>query len=188
MEFKILEVPSKLELLEAVRNSPLQEFTTLLEDIIIYKELIEVSKIYSKVRLENILRMVPFDKQKVISIMLRTKEHEVLQFEFDESNNLIIFKQKESDTDPFIIVKKLAREVAYLAEKVRRPNRDEIVRHAQMFLDDAKELYFRIRPYKSQQFREKLKQPMRELRNEELDRERKEQAEKEEQDRIRKEQ
>ena len=57
---------------------------------------------------------------------------------------------------------------------MRKPNRDEIVKQAQLFIDDAKELYFRIRPYKSQQFREKLKQPMRELRNSEMERERKE--------------
>jgi translation initiation factor 3 subunit A len=174
IEFKILDVPEKLSLLDCVKTSPHFEFTSLLEDVIIYKELIEISKIYSKVRLENILRMVPFDKQKVITILLRTKEHEVLQFEFDESNNLIIFKQKEHDTDPYIIVKNLARDVAYIAEKVRKPNRDEIVKQAQLFIDDAKELYFRIRPYKSQQFREKLKQPMRELRNSEMERERKE--------------
>lgn len=62
VEFKILEVPEKLSLLDAVRSSPLSEFTTLVEDVIIYKELIEISKIYSKVRLENILKMVPFNK------------------------------------------------------------------------------------------------------------------------------
>lgn len=52
-----------------------------------------------------------------------------------------------------------------MAEKIRKPNRDEIIKFAQLFIDDASELYFRIRPYKSQQFREKLKQPMRELRH-----------------------
>jgi hypothetical protein len=118
--------------------------------------------------------MVPFDRQRIIAILLRTKEQEVLQFEFDEFNNIIIFKQKELDTDPYLILKKLARDVAFIAERVRKPKRDEIARHAQLFLDDAKELYFRIRPFKSQQFREKLKQPMKELRNSEMERERKE--------------
>lgn len=59
------------------------DFAPLIEDVIIYQELIEISKIYSRVRFENILKMVPFDKQRVLTILLNTKEHEVLQFEFD---------------------------------------------------------------------------------------------------------
>jgi hypothetical protein len=80
VEFKILEVPDKVNLLNAVRTSIHSEFATLIEDVIIYKELIEISKIYSKVKLENILKMVPFDRQRIIAILLRTKEQEVLQF------------------------------------------------------------------------------------------------------------
>jgi hypothetical protein len=62
LEFKILEVPEKLGLLKEVRESTHKEFAPLIESVIIYQELIEISKIYSKVRLDNILRMVPFER------------------------------------------------------------------------------------------------------------------------------
>jgi hypothetical protein len=58
VEFKILEVPDKVNLLNAVRTSIHSEFATLIEDVI----------------------MVPFDRQRIIAILLRTKEQEVLQF------------------------------------------------------------------------------------------------------------
>lgn len=80
LEFKILEVPEKLGLLKEVRESVHQEFATLIENVIIYQELIEISKIYSKVKFDNILKMIPFGRERVMNVLLTTREREVLQF------------------------------------------------------------------------------------------------------------
>lgn len=162
IEFKILEVPEKLKLLDKVRET---DFASLIEDVIIYQELIEISKIYSCVRFENILKMIPFDKQRVLTILLNTKEHDVLQFEFDESKNLIIFRQKEMDSDAFLTLRKLARDVTFLAERIIKPNEQEVKKQANLFLDGARDYYDRIRPDSLQKFKDDLKKPMRELRS-----------------------
>lgn len=73
----------------------------------------------------------------------------------------MVFRQKEIDSDAFLTLRKLARDVTFLAEKIRKPDRMEVKRQAELFLNDAEQIYDVIRPGKLQKFKEDLRKPMK---------------------------
>ena len=140
-----------------------REFGDKIEKNIVSQQLNDLSKIYTKIRLENICRLVPFKKDEVLSILLVAQQNGTLEFKFDEVNGIVEFKQKSEEKTAYSELNRVSKEIALIAEKLSSGETTFILKKVEDFLANGKELY-EIRKNKISEFLENLKKPKKEAR------------------------
>ena len=71
LDFDLTSLAKGLKLLENVsKNSEYKGFLDLLEEILIYKQLISVAQVYQRIKYQSLLAIIPFPKEKVEKVLL----------------------------------------------------------------------------------------------------------------------
>jgi hypothetical protein len=71
LEFDLSSLSRGLELLEKTEDN---EFKSLLQSNLIYKQLISVAEVYRKIKLESLLALIPLSREKILNILLKSHE------------------------------------------------------------------------------------------------------------------
>ena len=80
LQFDLSSLSRGLELLEKIQEN---EFKELLQNNLIYKQLISLAEVYSKIKLESLLALIPLSRQKILSILLKSHEERIIDFSLD---------------------------------------------------------------------------------------------------------
>lgn len=97
LEFDLESLTKGLELINQITNDHYNEFKTLIEDILIYKQLQSISEIYQRIKIESLLSLIPLSRQKIERILLSSYHQKILDFVLDEDQKIIIFEDKSSE-------------------------------------------------------------------------------------------
>lgn len=63
LDFDLTSLAKGVKLLEAIsKNGDYKEFIELLEEILIYKQLISVAQVYHRIKYQSLLSIIPFSK------------------------------------------------------------------------------------------------------------------------------
>ena len=66
LEFDLASLDKGLKLLDPIsRENEYKEYIDLLEDILIYKQLISITGVYQRMKYENLIRLIPLPKPKI---------------------------------------------------------------------------------------------------------------------------
>ena len=99
LEFDLDSLTKGLEILNQITNQNCVEFKSLIEDILIYKQLQSVSEIYQRIKMDSLLSLIPLQKQKIERILLSSYHQRILDFVLDEDQKIIIFEDKSSEKE-----------------------------------------------------------------------------------------
>lgn len=99
LEFDLESLSKGLEILSQITNDHYSEFKTLIEDILIYKQLRSISEIYQRIKIESLLSLIPLPRQKIERILLSSYHQKILDFVLDENQKIIIFDDKSSEKE-----------------------------------------------------------------------------------------
>jgi hypothetical protein len=99
LEFDLDSLTKGLEILNQITNQNCVEFKSLIEDILIYKQLQSVSEIYQRIKMDSLLSLIPLPKQKIERILLSSYHQRILDFVLDEDQKIIIFEDKSSEKE-----------------------------------------------------------------------------------------
>ena len=99
LEFDLESLSKGLEILAQITNDNYAEFKTLIEDILIYKQLQSISEIYQRIKIESLLSLIPLPRQKIERILLSSYHQKILDFVLDENQKIIIFEDKSSEKE-----------------------------------------------------------------------------------------
>lgn len=83
LEFDLSSLAKGLEILNQITNESYSEFKTLIEDILIYKQLQSISETYQRIKIESLLSLIPLPKQKIERILLSSYHQKILDFIMD---------------------------------------------------------------------------------------------------------
>lgn len=180
LDFDLSSLSKGMELLQAIsREQDYKEVIDLLEDILIYKQLISVAEVYQRIKYDSLISIFkPLSKDKIERVLLECHHRKVIDFVLDEKQGIIIFEDQLQETNPYEEFLACFVDIALLHEETRKHEKDFIVKKAIEFTNTAKEYYGTIRPYKIDEYRKKLKKPRQELEERERERQRKIQEEK----------
>lgn len=64
LEFNMTSLTKGLDLLKKI-NEKHGEFITLLENILIYKQLISIAQVYQRIKYDHLLKLTPLPKEKI---------------------------------------------------------------------------------------------------------------------------
>lgn len=93
LDFDLTSLDKGLRLLDSLkRDGEYKEYIYLLEDILIYKQLISISNVYQRMKYENLIKLIPLPKQKIEKILLESHQRKVIDFVLDEKNGIISFE------------------------------------------------------------------------------------------------
>lgn len=96
LEFDLSSLTKGLSLLNEIKQESYSEFKCLIEDILIYKQLLSISEIYQRIKIESLLTMIPLPRHKIEKILLDSYHQKLLDFVMDENQKIIIFEDKNS--------------------------------------------------------------------------------------------
>ena len=165
VDFSILNVAEKLPLLKQLKesNDDNLQFVPLIEKALVSQQMLEISKIYTRISLKNIDRIVPFSLELVFSVLLLAETNGTIHFKYDEEKKLIEFKQKSEEKTAYSELNRVAKEIALIAEKLNTGETTYILKKVTDLLSNGKGLY-EIRKNKIADFLENLKKPKKEAR------------------------
>lgn len=95
----------------------------MLEDILIYKQLISVAEVYQRIKYESLISIIPFPKEKIERVLLECHHRKVVDFVLDEKQGIIIFEDQLEETNPYEEFLSCYVDVALLHEDTRKHER-----------------------------------------------------------------
>lgn len=161
MEFDLESLKKGLELLGNIGNGRFTDFKELIEDILVYRQLQSVSEIYQRIKIDSLLALIPLERQKIERILLSSYHQKILDFVLDEDQKIIIFEDKSSqkESTPTETFLDTYLDLAIEKEKQRDDDEKHIMKKLQGFVETSEEYYWKIRQYKIDEYRKKLKKP-----------------------------
>lgn len=161
LEFDLESLSKGLELLGCIGNGKYSDFKGLIEDILVYRQLQSVSEIYQRIKIDSLLALIPLEKQKIERILLSSYHQKILDFVLDEDQKIIIFEDKSSqkESTPTETFFETYIDLAIEKEKQREDDQKHIMKKLQDFVATSEDYYWKIRQYKIEEFRKKLKKP-----------------------------
>lgn len=161
MEFDLESLTKGLELLGNIGNGRFTDFKELIEDILVYRQLQSVSEIYQRIKIDSLLALIPLERQKIERILLSSYHQKILDFVLDEDQKIIIFEDKSSqkESTPTETFLDTYLDLAIEKEKQRDDDEKHIMKKLQGFVETSEEYYWKIRQYKIDEYRKKLKKP-----------------------------
>ena len=95
LDFDLTSLDKGLKLLNHIpQNEEYQEYIALLEDILIYKQLISISGVYQRMKYDNLIKFIPLPKAKIEKVLLESHQRKVIDFILDEKQGIITFEEK----------------------------------------------------------------------------------------------
>ena len=107
------------------------------------------------------LALIPLEKQKIERILLSSYHQKILDFVLDEDQKIIIFEDKSSqrESTPTEAFFDIYIDLAIEKEKQRDDDQKHILKKLQDFVTTSEDYYWKIRQYKIEEYRKKLKKP-----------------------------
>lgn len=180
LDFDLASLGKGLELLQLLtRDKEYADYIALLEDILIYKQLISISGVYQRMKYDNLIKLIPLPKSKIEKVLLESHQRKVIDFVLDEKQGIISFQEKSDETNPYEEFLSTYIDVALLHEETREVDRKHILNKVTEFTHNAEDYYWKVREYKIEEYKKKLKKPKQELQLKEREKEKKEKQERE---------
>lgn len=158
LDFDLTSLPKGLKLLETIsKEGEYAEFIELLEDILIYKQLMSVAEVYQRIKYDSLLSIIPLPKAKVEKVLLDCHHRKVIDYVLDERQGILIFEDHLEETNPYEEFLSCYHTIALLREENRKQDHQFIVKKTMDFIATADSYYNSERFGLIMEYRRKLK-------------------------------
>lgn len=84
LDFDLTSLSKGMELLKQIsKEDDYKQFIELLEDILIYKQLISVAEVYQRIKYDSLISIIPLSKEKIERVLLECHHRKVIDFVLD---------------------------------------------------------------------------------------------------------